>query len=982
MSSPRDQRLEQLFLDSLELESAARAEFLRAACADDPELRADVETLLQAAGDSERFFETLSSRIGAAAFLGEANGAASSAVGTGSLIGAYRLVRELGSGGMASVWLAERTDGLINRPVALKFPHGAWRMAGLAERMAQERDILAQLTHPNIARLYDAGLTPDGQPYLALEYVEGMPIDQHCREKALPVRERLRLFIQVARAVAYAHSRLIVHRDLKPSNVLVTGAGEVRLLDFGIARLVADGNADATKLTALSGRALTIDYASPEQILGQPISTASDIYSLGVLMFEMLTDVLPYRLSRESRGALEDAILGADAPLASSLAPHALRRELRGDVDTIVRKALRKKPEERYATVDAFIEDIDRHRSSRPVLARPDSAWYRLGRLIERNRIAFGAGAIVFIAVIAGTTTALMQGRAAERERQRAQDINAFITSVLQRTDPYQDAGAQLTGAQLLLLAREDLAERFPDHPDRRIELLNIIGSGLIGLGDTAEAERTLLRALSEARISFGGSDAYSLQARVLLAEIRSVQRDAAGARAALVEIVPAARVHLESHPEILVRALKLQTDVAIELGEYDKARAPVSEAVAIGKARLGPAHPLTEAVAVLLAESYIYQNDSPDESMRAIEATLAETRALHPQRPDHPQILRMREIRARMLGPQDRREAAKEQAEVAAGLKKAVGPRTLEVANVLNSLAHTEMVLGDFHASLAHSDEALAILAERVEPNSADYAYALLHRGRTRLVARQPESALEDFDEVRKIFESLFGPTHSLTVTAHFNRAITLARLGRSAEAHDALASALAADPPPAYAGWWEAHSTGTVLRLTGDLRGAVNAQREAARLLEAGTNESRQRSIVLGELGLALFGLNEREAATSLTQSLALSEELDMPMSPARADVLTARGAMMIDTDSAGALDLLRRADGYWNGFDANNPGGGEAAYWLATCHDRMGEKIAARDELRRAIRLLSGLPGPRAQELLRMARKGASAKTVPVS
>ena len=973
MSTSQDQRVEQLFLDSLELEPGARAEFLDEACGGDARLRADVEALLTAAGDSEQFFANLSNRLGAAAFLGEADCAAQTPVGPGSSIGAYRLVRELGSGGMATVWLAERIDGLINRPVALKFPHGAWRMAGLAERMAQERQFLATLAHPNIARLYDAGLTGDGQPYLALEYVEGVPIDRYCRENVLPVRERLRLFIHVARAVAHAHSRLIVHRDLKPSNVMVTAAGEVRLLDFGIARLVADSNAEATRLTALSGRALTIDYASPEQILGQPISTASDIYSLGVLLFEMMTGVLPYRLNRESRGALEDAILGADAPLASSLAPAPLRRELRGDVDTIIRKALRKKPEERYATVDAFIEDIDRHRSSRPVLARPDSVWYRFSRLVGRNRIAFAAGAVVAIAILAGTTAALLQGRAAERERQRAQDINAFITSVLQRTDPYHDAGAALSGAQLLLLAREDLAERFPDHPDRRIELLNIIGAGLIGLADLTEAERTLQRALAEARAAFGGADAYSLQAQVLLAEIKSVRRDAAGAREALRLLLPAARGLQETNPEILVRALKLQTDVAIELGEYENLRASAGEAVSVAKARLGSDHPLTEAVAVLLAETYVYDPQSDAEALRAIEAILDEMRALHPLRPDHPQILRLREIRARMLDSTDRREAAREQSEVVEALKRVVGPRTLEVANVLSGLAHTEMTLGEFHQSLAHSDEALGILAERVDRKSADYAYALLHRGRTRLIARQAAGALGDFEETRQIFEVLFGPAHLLTQTAHFNRALALARLGRQTEARGALSQALAPNPPPRYAGWWEAYTAGSVLRLVGDARAAVRALDAALPLVEAGTNRRRDRLRVLAELGLAQFALEERESARrNVAQALALNEEDLQPMSPFLADVLVAQGALMIEGNADEAIGLLRRADEYWRDFDARNSDGGEAAYWLAMCHAKRGDEKASGASMARAVKLLSASPLPRAQVLLRLARQ----------
>ena len=227
----------------------------------------------------------------------------------GESIGPYSLVRLLAEGGMGTVWLAERTDGLLTRPVALKLPRVAWSRPGAAERMARERDILASLDHAHIARLYDAGLASDGRPYLALEYVEGRPIDEYAREERLDLRARLGLFLQVAEAVAHAHARLVVHRDLKPSNILVTGDGQVRLLDFGIAKLLEQGWTVESELTRSSGRALTPGYASPEQIEGGPLSVASDVYSLGVVLYELLAEARPYTPERDSPAALEEAIL-------------------------------------------------------------------------------------------------------------------------------------------------------------------------------------------------------------------------------------------------------------------------------------------------------------------------------------------------------------------------------------------------------------------------------------------------------------------------------------------------------------------------------------------------------------------------------------------------------------------------------------------------------------------------------------------------
>lgn len=324
----------------------------------------------------------------------------------GAIIGAYRLVREIATGGMGSVWLAERVDGLFSRRVALKLPHGTAAASGLAERMARERSILATLEHPNIARLYDAGITADGQPFLALEYVDGRPLDEHAgvpgTDGALDLRARLELFVQVGQAVAYAHERQVIHRDLKPANIFVTGAGEVRLLDFGIARILDHGEAHDTHLTQLGGRALTPDYASPEQIMGESLTVATDIYSLGIVLYELVTGARPYRLERHSRAALEDAILRAEPARPSDVAA-ALRGPLRGDLDTIVLKALKKRPAERYASVRAMVDDVTRHLQGRPVLARPDTRRYRLRKFAARNRLAIAAAGGALLTVLAVT---------------------------------------------------------------------------------------------------------------------------------------------------------------------------------------------------------------------------------------------------------------------------------------------------------------------------------------------------------------------------------------------------------------------------------------------------------------------------------------------------------------------------------------------------------------------------------------------------
>src|SRR5215468_1136472 len=342
-------------------------------------------------------------------------------VKVGEPVGPYRLVRELGSGGMGTVWLAERGDGVLQRQVALKLPRYGWA-PGVAERLKQERDALAALEHRHIARLYDAGTTAEGRPYLAMEFVDGAPIDVFAARHNLPVRARLELFQQVTQAVDFAHRRLIVHRDLKPSNILVTHGGEVRLLDFGAAKLLRDSGPAESALTREAGRAMSPDYASPEQIRGEPITVASDVYSLGVVLFELLTGSRPYRLERQSSAALEAAIVDAEAPVPSTTVARdrKLSRELRGDLDNVITKALKKSTQERYATVRELADDLRRWLDHEPVRARGDSVAYRLRKFVRRNRVAVAATGLVLSALVVATGVTSMEMFEARRQRDEA----------------------------------------------------------------------------------------------------------------------------------------------------------------------------------------------------------------------------------------------------------------------------------------------------------------------------------------------------------------------------------------------------------------------------------------------------------------------------------------------------------------------------------------------------------------------------------
>jgi WD40 repeat protein/serine/threonine protein kinase len=375
----------------------------------------------------------------------------------GKQFGPYRVLSLLGYGGMGSVWLAERVDGLFTRQVALKLVHSALKGRVMTERFIREREILASLNHPNIARLLDAGFAEDGQPYLALDYVAGTPLTTYCDDRRLSIRERLELFRQVLNAVQYAHAHLVIHRDLKPANLLVTEEGQVQLLDFGIAKLLTEGAAKETELTQLGGRAMTPDYAAPEQIAGAPITTAADVYALGVMLYELLTGERPYKLKRESRGALEEAILQSDpgAPSRTALSEAAaaarattakkLSSTLRGDLETIVFKALKKSPTERYATANAFGEDIARFLRGDVVLAQPDSVAYRALKFARRHWVGIAAAGVLVLTLAGGLAATSYEARVASAERDAARQSQSRLLTeaAAQRLKDSDVAGAQ-----------------------------------------------------------------------------------------------------------------------------------------------------------------------------------------------------------------------------------------------------------------------------------------------------------------------------------------------------------------------------------------------------------------------------------------------------------------------------------------------------------------------------------------------------------
>ena len=517
--------------EALALPAAERAHWLESLPGEQLELKDSLRLMLaqQARIETGDLLETLPK------MLADVDAGGGTEPAAGELVGPYRLIRELGQGGMGAVWLAERVDGQLTRQVALKLPRMAWGGA-FAERLRRERDILATLAHPHIARLYDAGVDQHGRPYLAMEYIDGQAIDVYCQQRALPLRDRVGLLLQVAQAVAYAHAQLVVHRDLKPGNILVTPAGEVRLLDFGIAKLMADDRTSATALTELAGRALTLDYASPEQIRGEPLGTASDVYSLAVVAYELLSGARPYQLQRGSAAELEEAIAHADVPLAShATTDPQLRKELAGDIDAILHHALRKDAAQRYAGVETFAQDLQRHLDGQAVLARPDSRAYRARKFIWRHRVVVGAASAIALAIVAGAGAALWQAaRATEqarmaqqqadiarRESRRAEAVQGFVLDIFRANSDQQDdpvKARNATARELLDRGAARLETDLKDAPEARVKVMETLGDMYYQLQLDEQAVAIEFKRVELLRELYGKSDRRVAEALIKLA--------------------------------------------------------------------------------------------------------------------------------------------------------------------------------------------------------------------------------------------------------------------------------------------------------------------------------------------------------------------------------------------------------------------------------------------------------------------------------
>jgi serine/threonine protein kinase len=802
VDSERWQRARSLFdrlVDTPRLEWEAR---LDAWCPDDAEVRREAREMLEA--------DLAAGAVGAGAELGTHFGDRAPAIvaglaeefehaaeaqlqahapQVGQRVGPFALERELGRGGMGAVWLAKRADGAYDQQVAVKLIRTGWDVGDLSTRFRAERQILAGLEHPHIARLLDGGVTADGKPWLALEYVDGVDLRAYCDLRKAPIAERLGLFLTVCEAVSHAHARLIVHRDLKPSNLLVTRDGQIKLLDFGIAKLVTAAPDDPSAASAT--RIFTPEYASPEQVRGEVVTTAVDVYALGLLLYELLTGRRPYRAENSTPAAYERAILdveptrpslavtqasiadgadgsdgadGADGVRALALrrgmTPEGLRGELRGDLDAIVLKALRKEPEQRYASVAAFADDVENYLAARPVEARRGGWRYRSARFMKRHALAASLAMLAVLGLAGGLAASLWQAAEARRQRDVARDeatksaeVVSFLRQLFHASDPNRTDRAGVTARELLDLGVRQVRTEFAARPEVRAELLESMSDAYSGIGLPKESLPLATEVVALRREH--GSPLQLASALVNLgAQQRTGQSDRKAAFASFDEAEEIVRRHPVTSADDDLETRRLRARLALARGVTllaDTEQAADAErelrlAASLFEALEGPGGDRTLDSLIGLAR-VLGMRERHDEALETIDRVIAERRRRVPV--DKVGLAESVQARGRLLSRQKRYDEYVEASREALDLTVAAfGADAWPTAICRHNLATAFYFTGRFDEAVEFERLALEGGRKILTPNHSFLVAGWLRLGDAQVGRQEWNAAIAAYEE------------------------------------------------------------------------------------------------------------------------------------------------------------------------------------------------------------------------------------------
>ncbi len=835
MDAERWRTVQRLFHGALEVPGGERDAYLAEVCGDDAELRSEVESLLEAHFSDDDFLERSAVETvptGAATVEPDL---------TGIRVGSYELLERIGSGGMGDVFLASQATAEFSRNVAIKIVKRGMDTEQVLQRFALERQILATLQHPNIAQLYDAGATDDGRPYFVMEYVDGERIDDWVETSQLSTAERLKLFHAVCQAVQYAHQNLVLHRDIKPGNVLLTKEGVPKLVDFGIGKLLSDDDGSGERITRTRHAVLTPDYAAPEQLRGDPVTTAADIYSLGALLFEILTGERPWGDepigdAERARRATEHSPTRPSVTAARSakLAPAQrirLARELRGELDYIVLQAMRSEPERRYRTAASLAEDVDRYLKGLPVRARGDSRLYLASKFVRRNAWMVAAAAIFAGGLIAVTATTIVQSERVARERDKAQEVQRFLLESFGASTADGTAADAVSVRQVLDGQAAVIDQAYAEEPDLRAEMLFVLGDAYDRLGLSDDAALLAERALSERRSLHSGSHPDVAASLSLLGWVRHRQGESTDGAELLEQSVAMWRELDGDDDASFARALNDLGVVYDQLERSEEAEALFRESLDV-RTRDGAATGPGVAATSNNLSVLFYRRGDYDAAIEFGELALESLR--ESVGPDHQRTFvaasnlatfcwvagdldGAAELLEDMLERQTRLDGGRNARTANAMYTYAsllrVQDRMIEAEQLLrDALDIQQEVLDPGHRSIGNTARLLGIVLQRLEQNEEAIPYlerALeINRGaygdEHRQVAESLSSLAVSYDatdrhavaeplsrEAARIFAQTAGPRHPWTIGENVRLGKTLLALDRISEATSVLEAA-----------------------------------------------------------------------------------------------------------------------------------------------------------------------------------------------
>lgn len=820
----RWQRIQEAFTAALDHPLRQRASFLQTAFDGEPELAAEVEAMLRA-------HESFGPMAIEKRLLSPDEDL------SGTRIGSYRLVRLIAAGGMGEVYEAEREDASFRQRVALKLLRYGLADADARRRFQQERRILARLVHPLVVPIFDGGVTEEGRPYLVLQYVDGQPLTVFCETGKQGLEARLRLIGDVARAVEHAHANLVVHRDLKPANVLVTADAQVRLLDFGVAKLLDPAAGDNPPLTRIDSRIMTVDYAAPEQIRGAAITTATDVYALGALLYELLTGRRPFLPDANGQAALERQILEKmpEAPSAAAqpnLGRHWAKR-LRGDLDTIVWKAMAKEPDQRYASAREFASDIARFLAGQPVLARKPSMRYRLKKFVSRNRLASAIAAVSLALVLGSAAAVWRQSHQVTRERdiarseqEKADRVVAMLVELFSTADPeHVPGGRDITVGEFLKTA-ETLLVRQQADPVVLARLRHVLGKVYLARSQFQQAKAHLESALDQLRRAKGMEDPATAAVVHDLAKLASQTRPKAEAETLLRQSLDLhRRVHGESHTSVA----QCMHDLAEALTDRPEKLALIQDTLALRRTLYPDGH-ISVAESQTALGVYHYEAGELRRAEGEFEAAVQMARQTGPA--GHPSALwAINDLAVIRLQLGQFSEAEQLQRTLLAEKRRIHGDETVPVAIVWGNLGTALAALGKYAECEQVFRTAQTLFVKLLGPEHSHVANATRNLARARMFRGDDRESSALFRQAVQVHLKANGPDHGYWYMRG-QAAIVMARLGRAAEAESELRLVLdqlaALGVPPARQSDAQV-ALGIVLLDTGKLRESETLLRQA---------------------------------------------------------------------------------------------------------------------------------------------------------